>query len=68
MTEHNRIIAEISLPKESPEDQTTEVVLDKLASEGKLLRATRSRSVATSSQNPTEVDWISVYRENRDGR
>jgi len=68
ITEHNRIIAEISLPKDTGEDLNTEQLLDSLAKTGKLLRASRSSSVATSSDNPTELNWIEVYRDNRDQR
>lgn len=66
VTEHNRIIAEISLPKDDVEDQSTEQVLDGLATAGKVLRASRNVSVATSSENPIELDWVEVYRDNRD--
>lgn len=68
ITEHNRIIAEISLPKDTPEDQDAEHLLDGLAKDGKLLRASRNTSVATSSDNPIEINWVDVYRENRDHR
>jgi len=68
VTEHNRIIAEISLPKDSVENRSTEEVLDALAKSGKILRASRNSSVAVSSDNPIAVDWVEVYRENRDQR
>jgi len=68
ITEHNRIIAEISLPRDSTEDRNTEQLLDGLAKEGKVLRASRNMSVATSSENPIELNWIDVYRDNRDQR
>jgi len=68
VTEHNRIIAEISLPKDSVVDQSTEDLLDKLAQEGKILRASRNTSVAGSSDNPVEINWVDVYRDNRDRR
>jgi len=68
ITEHNRIIAEISLPKDSAEDKDTEHLLDSLAKSGKVIRAIRNTSVAISSDNPTEINWVDVYRDNRDHR
>ena len=68
VTEHNRIIAEISLPKDSSEDRTVDVILDELANSGKLIRASRSESIAKASENPTDIDWISIYKDNREQR
>jgi len=68
ITEHNRIIAEISLPKDSAEDQDTEQLLDGLAKAGKIIRASRNTSVATSSDNPVEINWVDLYKDNRNHR
>lgn len=68
ITEHNRIIAEISLPKDSTKDESVESILDDLASSGKLIRASRNSSVAIATENPAEIEWISVYKDNRDQR
>ena len=65
VTEHNRIIAEISLPKEGGSTLGVEELLEKMAVSGKLQKAKRNSSVAASTTNTTLVDWIGVYRENR---
>jgi len=65
VTEHNRIIAEISLPKEGGATLGVEELLEKLAVSGKLQKAKRNSSVATSTVNTPSIDWIGVYKENR---
>lgn len=66
ITEHNRIIAEISLPREGQKVDSVEEALERLAVSGKLQKAKRNSSAATSSEVAPTVDWISVYRENRE--
>jgi antitoxin (DNA-binding transcriptional repressor) of toxin-antitoxin stability system len=66
ITEHNRIIAEISLPREGQKEHSVEEALERLAASGKLQKAKRNISVASSDGGTPSVDWISVYRENRD--
>jgi len=68
ITEHNRIIAEISLPKDITKEESIDSALDSLAASGKLTRATRNTSVAISTTNPVQIDWIAVYKDNRDQR
>jgi antitoxin (DNA-binding transcriptional repressor) of toxin-antitoxin stability system len=65
ITEHNRIIAEISLPREDKVDQGVESVLEKLAVSGKLQKAKRNVSIASSNDISQAVDWISIYKDNR---
>jgi prevent-host-death family protein len=65
ITEHNKVIAEISLPKESNTTPDVEELLEAMAISGKLQKAKRNRSVAASTANPSSLDWVSVYRENR---
>lgn len=66
ITEHNRIIAEIALPREETGAISIEQVLDDLALSGKLKRAKRKVSVASAGEVSSGVDWISIYRENRE--
>jgi len=65
ITEHNKIIAEISLPKERTSDGDVEHILDQLTVSGKLLKAKRNHSIAISSTNTVKLDWISIYEENK---
>lgn len=66
ITEHNRIIAEISLPREGQKVDSVEDALERLAVSGKLQKAKRNSSVASTSDATQAVDWISVYKENRE--
>ncbi len=65
ITEHNRIIAEISLPREDNVDQGVESVLEKLAVSGKLQKAKRNVSIAGRNDISQAVDWVSIYKDNR---
>lgn len=66
ITEHNRIIAEISLPREGQKEQSVEEALERMAVSGKLQKAKRNISAASNENATSSVDWISVYRDNRD--
>lgn len=65
ITEHNRVIAELSLPREEETGNDVEELLDRLAAEGKLQRAARNSSTVATEPDAGKVDWISSYRENR---
>ena len=65
ITEHNRIIAEISLPREGQDNQDIESVLERLAVAGKLQKAKRNISIAKTSGDSESVDWISIYKDDR---
>ena len=65
ITEHNRIIAEISLPQGDISNNDIETELEKLTASGKLIKAKRNESISLSVETPIKVDWISVYQENR---
>ena len=67
ITEHNRVIAEITLTYSGVSDQEIETELEKLAAAGKLIKAKRNQSIPLSTETPIEVDWISVCQENRSG-
>jgi prevent-host-death family protein len=66
ITEHNRVIAEISLPKEQISNTDVEIELEKLTAAGKLIKAKRNNSIQLKTMTSAEIDWISVYKENRE--
>ena len=66
ITEHNQIIAEISLPKEDQKNLELDSLLENLAASGKLQRAKRNKPIASSSSNKPELEWISIYQSNRE--
>ena len=68
ITEHNRIIAEISLPKEELTNSDIETELEKMTVSGKLIKAKRNSSIQLKTSTSNEIDWISVYKENRDSQ
>ena len=66
ITEHNRIIAEISLPTETISSTDIEFELEKLTAAGKLIKAKRNTSIQLKTVASSGIDWISIYKENRD--
>jgi prevent-host-death family protein len=66
ITEHNRVIAEISLPKEEISNTDVEIELEKLTAAGKLIKAKRNNSIQLKTMASAGIDWISVYKENRE--
>ncbi|GAB1482768.1 hypothetical protein MASR2M78_15840 [Treponema sp.] len=68
ITEHNKIIAEISLPKEELGEDHIELELLKLEKEGKLIKAKRNISLTQLSDTSTPVDWKKIYDETREDR
>ena len=68
ITEHNKIIAQISLPREEPLPFSAEEILERLAQEGKIIRAKRNLSLASSRVSSRAVDWKSVYQDARSDR
>lgn len=66
ITEHNRVIAEISFPKGDISNSDIEIELEKLIAAGKLIKAKRNISMQLESETPIGVDWISIYKENRE--
>ncbi len=66
ITEHNQIIAEISLPKENEKNLELESLLENLAVSGKLQKSKRNKSIASSSSNKPGIEWISIYQSNRE--
>ncbi|TCW60037.1 type II toxin-antitoxin system prevent-host-death family antitoxin [Treponema sp. J25] len=66
ITEHNRVIAEISSPSKEVSNTDVEIELEKLAAAGKLIKAKRNNSIQLKAETPSGIDWISVYKENRE--
>ena len=66
ITEHNRIIAEISLPSQAAKSSDLETLLDELAVSGKLLRSQREKSVNYPTETSVKIDWVSHYKDNRE--
>jgi len=66
ITEHNRVIAEISSPSKEVSNTDVEIMLEKLTATGKLIKAKRNNSIQLKTETPSGIDWISVYKENRE--
>jgi len=65
ITEHGRIIAEISLPASDTVHNNIEKTLEQMAKEGKLIKAKRTSCAAVSSGENISLDWISEYQDSR---
>ncbi len=68
ITEHNRIIAELSLPREEKVVVSFEEELQRLSSMGKVVLAARNRSVAQLPESTVDVDWKEIYSSTREDR
>jgi prevent-host-death family protein len=66
ITEHNKVIAEISLPKEDISNSDIEIELEKLTAAGKLIKAKRNNSIPLKTVTSNGIDWITIYKENRE--
>jgi antitoxin (DNA-binding transcriptional repressor) of toxin-antitoxin stability system len=65
ITEHNKVIAEITLPKSDIGNSRIEDQLQLLSVSGKLLRAKRNKSIRLETELIPGIDWVSEYQENR---
>jgi antitoxin (DNA-binding transcriptional repressor) of toxin-antitoxin stability system len=65
ITEHNRVIAELSLPQGQSSNTDIAAEMSKLAASGKLILAQRNESISPSTDTHIGVDWVSVYQDNR---
>ena len=65
ITEHNKIIAEISLPEKTKEESKMEEKLKQLAEDGKLVLSKRNKSYAKMPDDNNKLDWRAVYEEIR---
>lgn len=66
ITEHHRVIAEISSPSNEVSNTDVEFILEKLTAAGKLIKSKRNNSIQLKTETPSGIDWISVYKENRE--
>ena len=64
ITEHNKIIAEISVPQKSAVTEI-EKKLQQLETSGKIILSKRNESYAKMPNHYDKVDWKSVYNEAR---
>jgi hypothetical protein len=68
--EHNRIIAELTLPK-IYENVDEEIInyIDKKALEGKIVKARRKSTIIQEvPKNNINNDWINIYTESKEDR
>jgi antitoxin (DNA-binding transcriptional repressor) of toxin-antitoxin stability system len=70
ITEHNKIIAEITLPEKNngKEIVSIEKKLKQLSREGEIVLAKRNKSCVTIPDTTEKLDWESVYNEVRADR
>jgi prevent-host-death family protein len=68
VTEHNKIIAQISLPREDRLPPSLEDVLVKLEEAGKVIRAQRNQSLVPCPPSNQDLDWESIYQDARADR
>ena len=65
ITEHNKVIAEITLPKNEVGNDDLENQLQLLSDSGKLIRAKRNKSIKLSTESVSGINWIAEYQDNR---
>jgi len=68
VTEHNKIIAQISAPREDPLSPSLEDALIELEKAGKVIRSRRNQSLAQCPQTSQALDWESIHRDARSDR
>ena len=68
ITEHKKIIAEISVPKERKELITIEEKLIQLSKEGEVIPAKSNKSRLKLPKINEKLDWESVLTETREDR
>jgi prevent-host-death family protein len=70
ITEHNKIIAEISVPVEEKEDTipVVEKELERLSNEGEIILAKRNKSYVNLPKTEENIDWEKIYNETRADR
>ncbi len=65
ITEHNKIIAEISVPEKTGGMLEMEEKLQQLNRDGKIILAKRNESYAKMPEYNNKIDWKSIYNESR---
>jgi antitoxin (DNA-binding transcriptional repressor) of toxin-antitoxin stability system len=68
ITEHNRIIAEISVPEKRDLPAAFEQRLIELSKEGKVILAKRNTTRARKPEDKLNLDWKTIYDEVRKDR
>jgi antitoxin (DNA-binding transcriptional repressor) of toxin-antitoxin stability system len=68
ITEHNKIIAELSIPKKKDETSTFEQKLIELSEKGEVILAERNLSIAQKPNDTLNLDWRTAYNETRADR
>jgi prevent-host-death family protein len=70
ITEHNKIIAEISVPVQDKKDNVSliEKELEKLSKEGEIILAKRNKSYVKLPETKEKIDWEKIYNETRADR
>jgi prevent-host-death family protein len=70
ITEHNKIIAEISTPAKETEDTISfvEKELEKLSKDGEIILAKRNRSCVKLPETQEHINWEKIYNETRADR
>jgi antitoxin (DNA-binding transcriptional repressor) of toxin-antitoxin stability system len=68
VTEHNRIIAEISIPEKKDGATAFEQKLLELNAEGKVILAKRTTALARKPEDKLNLDWKKAYNEVRKDR
>jgi prevent-host-death family protein len=68
VTEHNKIIAEITVPEQKKDEIQIEQKLIELSKAGDIILAKRAKSYAKLPETKEKLDWESVYNEIRADR
>jgi prevent-host-death family protein len=70
ITEHNKVIAEISVPVQKKQDSMSlvEKELEKLSREGEVILAKRNKSRVKLPGTKENIDWEKIYNETRADR
>jgi prevent-host-death family protein len=68
ITEHNKIIAEISVPEKKEELNFLSKKLQQLKNDGKMILSKRNESYAKMPEYNDKIEWKSIYNETRKER
>jgi antitoxin (DNA-binding transcriptional repressor) of toxin-antitoxin stability system len=70
VTEHNKIIAEITVPLKKDENELSSIEkkLEQLSKDGEIILAKRNKSYVTIPETNEKVDWEVIYNEVRADR
>jgi len=68
ITEHNKIIAELCLPRNEPKETSVAQALARLSASGKVTLATRNEALAPLPPASSALDWRTAYSKAREDR